>query len=70
MKQRIVTAIIAASVFLPIVIYGGWPFLVLTYILATVGLFELIRMKKCRFFRFQASLVFLYYGSFYIRMNI
>ncbi|MED0687658.1 phosphatidate cytidylyltransferase [Anoxybacillus ayderensis] len=59
MKQRIVTAIIAASVFLPIVIYGGWPFLVLTYILATVGLFELIRMKKMSLFSFPSIVSFL-----------
>ncbi|MGG3938408.1 phosphatidate cytidylyltransferase [Anoxybacillus kestanbolensis] len=59
MKQRIVTAVIAASVFLPIVIYGQWPFLVLTYALATIGLFELIRMKRLSLFSFPSIVSFL-----------
>lgn len=59
MKQRIITAIIAASIFLPIVIYGGWPFFVLTYVLATVGLFELIRMKHISLFSFPSVVSFL-----------
>lgn len=46
MKQRIITGIIAAAVFLPIVILGKLPFLVLIYLLGTIGLYELIRMKK------------------------
>jgi phosphatidate cytidylyltransferase len=50
MKQRILTAIIAAAVFLPIVMYGGLPFLLLTYLLATVGLYELLKMKKIKLF--------------------
>lgn len=49
MKQRILTAIIAAAVFLPIVMYGGLPFILLTYLLATVGLYELLKMKKIKF---------------------
>jgi phosphatidate cytidylyltransferase len=50
MKQRILTAIIAAAVFLPIVMYGGLPFILLTYLLATVGLYELLKMKKIKLF--------------------
>ncbi|WP_339145834.1 MULTISPECIES: phosphatidate cytidylyltransferase [unclassified Sutcliffiella] len=46
MKQRIITAAIAAAVFLPIVIYGNFPFVILIYILASVGLFEAMRMKQ------------------------
>ncbi|ADI27269.1 phosphatidate cytidylyltransferase [Geobacillus stearothermophilus] len=45
MKQRIITGVIAAALFLPIVIFGGFPFIIVTYILATIGLFELLRMK-------------------------
>lgn len=48
MKQRIITAIIAAAVFLPIVIFGGFPFVVLTYLLATVALHELLKMRKLK----------------------
>ncbi|WP_217585576.1 phosphatidate cytidylyltransferase [Lentibacillus saliphilus] len=46
MKQRIVTAIIALGVFLPAAIYGGWPFSVLVYTIAAVGLFEFLRMRQ------------------------
>lgn len=45
MKQRIITAIIAGAVFLPIVIYGGLPFVIFVYLLAAVGLYEALRMK-------------------------
>ncbi|MGJ7921030.1 phosphatidate cytidylyltransferase [Neobacillus sp. LXY-4] len=46
MKQRIVTAVIAAAIFLPIVIYGGTPFILLTYLLASIALYELLKMRK------------------------
>jgi phosphatidate cytidylyltransferase len=50
MKQRIITGVIAAALFLPIVFYGGIPFVLLTYFLATVGLYELLKMKKLGIF--------------------
>ena len=50
MKQRIITAVIAAAIFLPIVIYGGIPFIILTYGLASVGLYELLKMRKINLF--------------------
>ena len=46
MKQRIQTAILALIVFIPFVIYGGWPFTLFVYFLATIALVELIRMRK------------------------
>lgn len=46
MKQRIITAVIALMLFIPIVWYGEWPFVLLTYIMATIGLFELIKMYQ------------------------
>lgn len=45
MKQRIITGIIAAALFIPFVIYGGIPFILMTFALATVGLQELLNMK-------------------------
>lgn len=44
MQQRIITAIIALIILVPIIIYGNVPFIVFTYILATVGLYEMMRM--------------------------
>lgn len=46
MKQRIITAIIALLVFLPIIIIGNWPFTLFVYLLATIGIYELIRMRR------------------------
>lgn len=45
MKQRIVTAVIAAGLFIPFVVYGKWPFAVIVYIMATIGMYEMLRMK-------------------------
>lgn len=45
MKQRIITGAIAAAFFVPIVLYGGLIFNILIYAMATIGLFELLRMK-------------------------
>ncbi|MEQ6375359.1 phosphatidate cytidylyltransferase [Bacillaceae bacterium S4-13-58] len=50
MVQRIITAVIAALLFLPFVILGGWAFRIITVILAVVGLFELFRMKSIPIF--------------------
>lgn len=59
MKQRIATGIIAAGVFLPLVIIGGLPFVVFIYLMATVSLFELFRMKKLKVLSLPGVLSFL-----------
>lgn len=46
MKTRIITAIIALFLLVPIVLYGKWPLLLLLYVMATIGLFELLKMKR------------------------
>jgi len=46
MKQRIITAIAALIVVLPFLFYGGWPFILFAVILATIGLHELLIMRK------------------------
>lgn len=46
MKQRIFTAIVALLIFVPILIYGKLPFIILVYLMASVGLRELLRMGK------------------------
>ncbi|HEY2420951.1 MAG TPA: phosphatidate cytidylyltransferase [Neobacillus sp.] len=50
MKQRIITGIVAAALFLPFVFYSGLPFVLLTYFLATIGLYELLKMRKLNIF--------------------
>lgn len=46
MKQRIITAIIAAALFIPFVVYGKLPFAILIYVMAAIGMFEMLRMKS------------------------
>lgn len=50
MKQRIITGAVAAAFFVPIVILGGPVFNILIYLMAAVGLFELLRMKGIKLF--------------------
>lgn len=56
MKQRILTAVVALLFFLPILIYGGLPFKAMIYLIATVGLYELLRMKRISMFSFPGIL--------------
>ncbi|WP_066173098.1 phosphatidate cytidylyltransferase [Bacillus marinisedimentorum] len=46
MKQRIITGVIAGVLFLSVVIIGDIYFTLLAYLLATVALFEMLRMKN------------------------
>ncbi|MBU8877865.1 phosphatidate cytidylyltransferase [Bacillus sp. FJAT-29790] len=50
MKQRIVTAIIFGAIFLPVIIYGGISVVLLAYLLATIALYELLKMRKLNLF--------------------
>ncbi len=59
MKQRIITAIVAIALFLPILIYGDIPFLILIYAMASIGLYELIKMKKMPLMTISSLLSFL-----------
>jgi phosphatidate cytidylyltransferase len=58
-KTRIITAVVAAALFLPIVFYGGLPVVVLSYLLASVGLYELLKMRKINTFSISGLLSFL-----------
>lgn len=62
MKQRIITGVIAAALFVPLVFIGGLPFVLLSYFLATIGLYELLKMKNLSFFSVTGllSLLFLW----------
>lgn len=46
MKQRTITAVIAACIFIPIILFGGVLFHLSVYIIASIGVLELIKMKK------------------------
>ncbi|TDL35021.1 phosphatidate cytidylyltransferase [Jeotgalibacillus sp. S-D1] len=46
MKQRLITGIIAAALFIPIVWIGGVVFVLGTYVIATVALYEVLKMRS------------------------
>lgn len=50
MKQRIITAIIAAALFIPFVLYGKVPFTLLVVAMAVVGFYEILKMKGISIF--------------------
>lgn len=50
MKTRTITAIIAMAIFLPIVIFGGIPLLIMSYLLAIVALKEVLNMKNIKLY--------------------
>ncbi|KGX88413.1 phosphatidate cytidylyltransferase [Pontibacillus litoralis] len=52
MKQRIITAIVFGLFFIPIIFFGEMPFFVLIYIFATIGLVELLKMRRISPFSF------------------
>ncbi|SET40743.1 phosphatidate cytidylyltransferase [Salinibacillus kushneri] len=49
MKERVLTAIIALLIFVPIVIFGGWFFQLIIYLLASLSLLELLKMRNISF---------------------
>ena len=50
MKQRIISAIVFGAIFLPISIYGGIPVIILGYLIASIALYELLKMRKLSLF--------------------
>lgn len=45
MKERVITAVIALALFIPIIYFGGLPLQLTACLLAAVGVYELFRMK-------------------------
>ncbi|KQU60342.1 phosphatidate cytidylyltransferase [Rossellomorea marisflavi] len=45
MKQRIITAVVAAAIFLPIILVGKIPFIILMYAIASISLYEALKMR-------------------------
>ncbi|WP_066288941.1 phosphatidate cytidylyltransferase [Bacillus sp. FJAT-29937] len=50
MKQRIISAIIFGAIFLPLTIFGGFPFIILAYLLASIALYEVLKMRNIKLF--------------------
>ncbi|MCQ6274127.1 phosphatidate cytidylyltransferase [Bacillus sp. V3B] len=52
MKQRIITALIFGAILIPLTIVGGIPFIILTYLFASIAVYELLKMRKLKIFSF------------------
>ncbi len=50
MKTRTITAVIALLLFLPVVMIGSWPLLILVYLMAITGLYEILKMNRIHIF--------------------
>lgn len=66
MKQRVITAVIFGAVLISFTIWGGLPFIVLTYAFASIALSELLRMRKLNLFSFPGIISLLLLWSFLI----
>ena len=69
MKQRVITAIIALGIFLPILYVGDIWLRTLLALLAIVGIYEFFQMKKMNIFSVEGSLTLLATLSFLFSQN-
>lgn len=70
MKTRILTAIFAAAIFLPLVFIGNTPFILLVYFLATIALQELMRMKKIKMLSIPGLIGFIFLSTLLIPQTL
>ncbi|WP_188205838.1 phosphatidate cytidylyltransferase [Alkalibacillus aidingensis] len=56
MLQRVITAIVGLLVFVPFVVYGDWPFVLFVMLMVSVGLYEVLRMKRVSLLSFPGIL--------------
>lgn len=54
MKQRVITAVIALAIFIPLIVYGGLPLTIAALVLGLVALDEILIMKKMLLVSFEA----------------
>jgi len=52
MMQRIITAVIAGALFLTIVLIGGLPNIIFIYLIASIAIYEILKMKKIKLLTF------------------
>ena len=59
MKQRVITAIIFGAILILFTIAGGIPFIVLTYLFASIAVFELLKMRNVKLLSFPGLLSYI-----------
>ncbi len=56
MKQRTITGVIAAAVFILFILLGNMPLVLFTFLIAAIGLYELLKMRKLSLWSFSGIL--------------
>ena len=59
MKTRVITAVVALAIFIPLILIGGWPLTVAALALGVVAMGEITTMKKMFVTSFPALVSFL-----------
>ncbi len=54
MKQRVITAVVALAIFIPLIVYGGLPLTIAALLLGIIALDEILIMKKMLLVSFEA----------------
>ncbi len=66
MKQRVITAVIALLIFIPLLFVGGTPFNILVIAMGLVGVSEILMMKKILLVSFEAIVSYLLAAVFLV----
>lgn len=59
MKTRVITAVVALAIFIPLIIYGHWPLTVAAVVLGIIAMSEVLAMKKMFLISFEALISYL-----------
>lgn len=59
MKTRIITAVVALAIFIPLIVYGGWSLTIAAVALGIVAMSEVLVMKKMFVISFEAIVSYL-----------
>ena len=59
MKTRVITAVVALAIFIPLIIYGRWPLTIAAVVLGIVAMSEVLAMKKMFLISFEALISYL-----------
>lgn len=59
MKTRIITAVVALAIFIPLIVYGGWPLTIAAVVLGIIAMSEVLVMKKMFVISFEAIVSYL-----------
>ena len=58
MKTRIITAVVALAIFIPLIVYGSWPLTIAAVVLGMIAIGEILSMKNKAALSFKYVLVF------------